>query len=92
MTKDLSNEDFYYIDQWGETLASIEWQIRAYNQHTIQATQSKYVSGRDMTLKTASVIDWRFIIPGKQKHVDNDDMQENDRQVTHDYAISYLVY
>ena len=39
-----------------------------------------------------SVVDWRVITAAKQWQVDIDNLQENARQVTHDYAIGDLVY
>ena len=75
VTKDLANKIFDYIYPWGETLASIAWDIRASYHHTIQATPGQYVFGRDMILNIASAVDWRVITAGKQQQVDIDNVQ-----------------
>ena len=38
------------------------------------------------------IIDWRVITTAKQRQVDIDNVQENNRQVTHDYTIDDKVY
>ena len=43
VTKDLDNKAFDHIDPWGEKLASTAWAIRAYYNHTIQATLGQAV-------------------------------------------------
>ena len=45
-----------------------------------------------MIFNLASVVDWQVITAGKQRQVDIDNVQENDRQVTHDYAIGNILY
>ena len=92
VTKDLAKKVFNYIDTWGETLASISWPTRDSYQRTIQATSGHSVIGRDMIFNLTSVIDWRVITAGKKRQVDMHNVRGNDRQVTHDYAISNLVY
>ena len=91
-TKYLADKVFYYIYKLGETLASIEWSIMDSCRWPIQVTPGQAVFGRDMIFNLASVIDWRVITAGKQQQVDIDNVQENTRGVTHDYAISNLVY
>ena len=91
-TKYLADKVFYYIYKLGETLASIEWSIMDSCRRTIQVTPGQAVFGRDMIFNLASVIDWRVVTSGKQQQVDIDNVQEKARGVTHDYAISNLVY
>ena len=50
-TKDLDNRVFEHIYPWGETLAYIEWMIRASYHHTIMAMPGQVVFGRDMLFK-----------------------------------------
>ena len=88
----LANKAFDYIDPWGETLASIAWAIQASYHHAIQATPNQAVFGRYMIFNLVSVVDWQVITDGKQQQVEIDNVQENTRQVTHDYAIGDLVY
>ena len=45
-----------------------------------------------MIFNLASVVDWRVITTGKQWQVNIDDVQENARQVTHEYSIGNIVY
>ena len=92
VTKYLANKVFNYVDPWGETISSIAWAIRAFYCRTIQATSDQAVFGREMIFNLVLVVDWRVIIPGKQRHVKIDNVQNNSRLVTHDYAISDLVY
>ena len=56
VTKYLSNNLFYYIDPWGETLEYIAWAIRDSYHLTIMATLGKYFSGRYMIFKLTSVV------------------------------------
>ena len=92
VNKYLTNKVFDYIDTWGETLAYIAWAIRASYHHTIKATPDQPVFGRDMISNVTSVVDWRVITAGKQQQVNINNVQENARQVTHDYTIINLVY
>ena len=39
-----------------------------------------------------SVVEWRVVTAANQRQVDIDNVRENARQVTHDYAIGNLVY
>ena len=92
VTEDLDKKVFDYIDPWGETLASIAWVIIAYDRHTIMVTPGQAVFGRDILFNLASVIDWRVATPVKQLQVDIDNVKENAKRVTHDYAIGDQVY
>ena len=92
VTKNLANKVFNYIDTWGETIASIAWAMRAFYCRTIQATSGQSFFGRDMIFNLVLVVDWRVITPGKQRHVKIDNVQNNSRLVTHDYAIRDLLY
>ena len=73
-------------------LVYIAWVIRAYYNHNIQHTPCQYFIGRDVILNIVSVIDKKVIIDGKQQQLDIDNVQENARRVTHDYAVGKLVY
>ena len=79
VTKDLANKVFNYIYPWGETLASIAWDIRASYHHTIQATPGQDVFDREMILNPTSVVDWRGITAAKKRQVDIDNVQEKNR-------------
>ena len=92
VTKDLDNKVFEYIDPWGETLSSTAWAIRASYHFTIMATPGQYFLGRDMLFNLASVVDWRVVTTAKQRQVDIDNVRENAKRVTHDYAIGDQVY
>ena len=91
VTKYLDNKVFDYIDTWGETLAYIAWSIRSPYHHTILVTPGQAVSGRDILFNLSSVVDWRVATTVKQRHVDIDNVRENAKRVTHDYAISNRV-
>ena len=58
VTKDLDKKVFNNIYPWGETLASIAWEIRGSYHRTIMATPGQAVFGRYMLFKILSVIDW----------------------------------
>ena len=45
-----------------------------------------------MIFNLASVVYWRVITNNKWQKVDIDNSQKNARQVTHDYAVGYIVY
>ena len=87
VTKDLDKKVFEHIDIWGETPAYIAWTIRASYHHTIMYTPGQAVFFRDMIFNLASVIDQQVITTANQQQVEIDNVQENARQVTHDYAI-----
>ena len=53
------------------------------------ATLGQSLFGRDILSKLASVEYWQFVTAAKQRKVDIDNDRENDRRVTHDYAIGY---
>ena len=91
-TKDIDNKVFNHIYSWGETLAYIAWTIRASYHRTIMATPTQAVFGRYIILNLTLVVDWRVITAAKQRQVDIDYVQENDRRVTHDYKIGDRVY
>ena len=56
------------------------------------ATPGQAVFGRDMLFNLASVVDWRVVTAAKQRQVDIDNVRENSKQVTHDYAIGDQFY
>ena len=45
-----------------------------------------------MLFNLALVVDWRVATAAKQHQVDIDNVRENAKQVTHDYAIGNQVY
>ena len=92
VTKDLDNKVFEYIDPWGETLSYIAWAIRDSYHLTIMATPGQDVFGRHMLFNLTSVVDWRVVTAEKQRQVDIDNVRENAKRVTHDYAIDDRVY
>ena len=72
VTKDIDNKLFDYIYPWGETLASISWEIRASYHRIIWSTPGQDVFGRDMISNLKSFVDWRVITPGKHWQVEID--------------------
>ena len=56
------------------------------------ATSGQYVFGRDMLFNLASAIDWRVATTVNQHQVDIDNVRENTKRVTHDYAIGDQVW
>ena len=92
VTKEINNKVFEYIYTWVETLSSISWFVKASYHRTIQAMPGQDFFGRDMIFNLASVIEWRVMTALKQRQVDMDNVLENDRQVTHDYAIGNQVH
>ena len=88
ITKDLNNKVFEYIDPWGYTPAYIAWAIIASYHCNIMATPVQDVFGRDMLFNLASVIDWQVATSAKQIQVDTDNVRENAKRVTYDYAIA----
>ena len=55
--KDLDNKFFDYIHTWGETLAYIEWVIRASYYCTIMAAPGQAVLGKSMIFNLVSFVD-----------------------------------
>ena len=86
-TKDLDNKVFEYMDPWGETLAYIAWNIRDSYHHTILDPPVQAVFSRDILFNLTSVVDWRVATAANQHQVDIDNVRENVKQFTHDYAI-----
>ena len=56
------------------------------------ATPGQDEFSRDMLFKLTSVVDWRIPTDAKQRQIDIDNVRENVKQVTHDYAIGDRVY
>ena len=56
------------------------------------AMPGQTIFGRDTLFNLASVVDWRVLTATKQRQVYIDNVRENDRRVTHDYAIGDQVY
>ena len=56
------------------------------------ATPSQAVFGRDFSFNLTSVVDHQFLTTAKQRQVDIDNIGENARWITHDYAIGDWVY
>ena len=56
-TKDIDNKVFNYIDPWGENLAYISWEIRAYYYHNIMAAPVQDVFVRDTIFNLAQFLD-----------------------------------
>ena len=56
------------------------------------ATPGQAIFGIDMLFKLASVVDWKVVTAAKQRQVDIDNVRENAKQVTHEYAIGHQVY
>ena len=87
LTKNLNSQIFDYIDPWGEILSSIAWAVRALHHTTLDKTPAQLVFDRDMIFNlSTAVVNWRAITLRKQKQVDRDNLCENARRITHDYA------
>ena len=56
------------------------------------ATPGQAVFGRYMLCNLASIVDWRVATATKQRKLDIDNVRENVKRVTHDYAIGNQVY
>ena len=65
VTKYFDNKVFYFIDPWGENLASIAWAMRGYYYHTIMAKLCLAIFGRDMLFNLTSGIDWQVATAAK---------------------------
>ena len=92
VTKYLDNKVFYYAYPWVETLSSIACTIREFYRRTVEDTPGQAVFSRDMIFNLVSFIDWQVITSKKQRQVIIDNVRENYSQVSHDYAVGYLVY
>ena len=92
ITRGIDKKEVDYIDQWGETLGSIERAIMSSNHRTIQATAGQAIFNRYIIFNLASVVDWRVITVGKKRQVDIDNVQENAMRVTHDYTVGNILY
>ena len=90
--KDLDSQIFDYIDPCGEILSSVAWAVHASHHSTLNKTPGQLVFGRDMIFNLSTVVDWKTITKTKQTQVDRDNLRENARQVTHDYAVGDSVY
>ena len=56
------------------------------------AMPGQAVFGRYILFNLALVIDWWVLTAAKQRQVEIDNVRENSKQVTHDYAIGDRVY
>ena len=91
-TKYADNNFFEYIDPWGEPLSSRARVRISSDQCTIWSTPAQAVYGRYIIFKFVPVVYWSFITDINQQQVNIDNVNENAKQVRHDYAIGYLVY
>ena len=66
--------------------------MRASYHRTITAIPGQAIFGRDVSFNLESVVDWRVTTAAKQRQVDIDNVRENVKQVTHEYAIGDRVY
>ena len=55
-------------------------------------TPGQDVFGRDILFYLAPVIDWRVVTATNQRQVDIDNVRENSKRVTHEYAVGDQVY
>ena len=92
VTKDISTRVFDYIDPWTEILSSVAWAIRASHHSTFDATPAQLVFGRDMIFNLATVVDWRVVSARKQTQVDRDNLRENAKRISYDYAVGDRVF
>ena len=83
---------FLTIYIWSETLESIAWSKWDSYHRTIKYTPCQALFGRDMIFNLASVVECRVITAVKQRQMDIDNVKNNSRKVTHDYAIGDQVY
>ena len=92
VTKDSDKKVFDYIDLWGDTILSLAWEIRASYHRTIMAMPDQAVFGIYMLFNLVSVVDWRVVTAAKQRQLNIDNVRENAKRITHDYAIDDQVY
>ena len=92
VTKYLDNKVFDSIDPWGENLSSIAWAIIVSCCCTIMATRVQALFERGILFNLASVVDWLVVTAAKQRQVGIDNVIENDKQFTYDYAIGNQGY
>ena len=87
VTKDLDKIFFDYKYPWGKTLSYIAWSIINSYHHTITVTPRQALFDRDLLFNLTSVFDWRVVTTSKQHLVDIDNVRENYKRFTNDYAI-----
>ena len=90
VTKDIDNKVFDYIYPWGENLSSIACAIRAPYRCNIMATPGQAVFAKDLVFNLVVVVEWWVATTVRKDQVDIDNVRENDKWVTHDYAIGDL--
>ena len=66
--------------------------VRNPNFNGISSTSHHTTLDRDMIFNLSTVVNWRSITLRKQKQVDQDNLGENARRITNDYAEQDKVY
>jgi len=91
-TKDLVNLEFDVVDLWSEILASIAYAVRCSYHSTIQGTPGQLVFGRDMLLDLKFAPIYEQVWADKQRRINYNNVQENDRRAIHDYKVGEYAY
>ena len=88
----MKNQEYDFLDPFGETLASIAWAVRASYNTTSKATPAQIVFGGDMIFNLKSLINWHAMSLNKQKLVDKANLRENINRIDYDYQVGQRVY
>ena len=91
ITKYIDSIVYDYIYPWEGKLASFKWAIRSSYHHTLGCAPGKSVFVIYVLFNLISIVDWRILTARKFRQVDVYNVQENARQVRHDYTIGDLV-
>ena len=91
-TQDLKEKIFDSWKPWSEILASVAYAIRCSYHSTLQATPGQLVFGRDMLLNIGFQPNYERVWEQKQRHIKNDNVCENAKQVEHTYSVGDYAY
>ena len=80
--KDIDEED-----PWTGILAATMFAIRATFHTTLKVSPMQLVLGRDAIMNIKHVTNWEHIKQSKQKHINNNNRQENKSRVEHHYQV-----
>ncbi len=75
-----------HIDEWVPNAA---WSIRSTFHTVLKSTPGAAVFGRDMLFDIPYIADWDEIGRRRQRHVDRDNVRENNRRLPYDYKIGH---
>jgi hypothetical protein len=72
-------------------VASICWAVRSTYHTTLNATPGQLVFGRDMIFNIRHQADWQLINQRKRVRIDDNNLRENAKRISHDYTIGERV-